>query len=68
MNEALIASEKVHKYEDFIHNKIDPDILVCSKKLETIYKQMEQYETLKNTVEMLEAQKITKLDTKVDIG
>ena len=36
--------------------------------IEKLYKKMDQYELLKHTIEMLEEQKIDKMDTKVDIG
>eukprot|EP00345_Euplotes_harpa_P008998 CAMPEP_0168354616 /NCGR_PEP_ID=MMETSP0213-20121227/24010_1 /TAXON_ID=151035 /ORGANISM="Euplotes harpa, Strain FSP1.4" /LENGTH=155 /DNA_ID=CAMNT_0008366567 /DNA_START=16 /DNA_END=479 /DNA_ORIENTATION=- len=62
------VEQKVKKYEDFIHNKIDPDLKILETKVNSLYKSMESYVNLKNTIEMLNEQGVKSTRMQVDMG
>ncbi|KAJ2615558.1 hypothetical protein H4S08_001184 [Coemansia sp. RSA 1365] len=58
----------VQKYEDFIRNKLEPDLSLVIEARDAIYTQMSEYLKLKTHIDTIRTQKLDELETKVDLG
>ncbi|KAJ2322911.1 hypothetical protein H4S02_001729 [Coemansia sp. RSA 2611] len=58
----------VHKYEDFIHSKLEPDLAQVVADRDAIYNRMSEYLKLKTHIDSIRSQQLDELETKVDLG
>ncbi|KAJ2801595.1 hypothetical protein H4R20_003609 [Coemansia guatemalensis] len=58
----------VQKYEDFIHNKLEPDLTQAIEARDVLYTQMSEYLKLKTHIDTIRTQNLEEMETKVDLG
>ncbi|KAJ2441931.1 hypothetical protein GGF42_003874 [Coemansia sp. RSA 2424] len=58
----------IKKYEDFIANRLQPDLQQVLGLRDTIYNRMSEYLKLKTHIETIRTQGLEELETKVDLG
>ncbi|KAJ2743934.1 hypothetical protein GGI20_003372 [Coemansia sp. BCRC 34301] len=58
----------IKKYEDFIANRLQPDLEHVLGLRDTIYNRMSEYLKLKTHIETIRTQGLEELETKVNLG
>ena len=62
---------KVTKYEEFLNDKLRPDLKACLEERDNIYAEIAEYSSLKKSIEALKIADLPQekpLKTKVDLG
>eukprot|EP00007_Cunea_sp_BSH-02190019_P001356 CAMPEP_0174244794 /NCGR_PEP_ID=MMETSP0417-20130205/36678_1 /TAXON_ID=242541 /ORGANISM="Mayorella sp, Strain BSH-02190019" /LENGTH=149 /DNA_ID=CAMNT_0015324519 /DNA_START=28 /DNA_END=474 /DNA_ORIENTATION=+ len=63
-----IREEKIHQYEVFINDRLKVDLEHTLAQRETIYKTISEYLKLKNNLELIQAENLSKLKALVNLG
>ena len=59
---------KIIRYEDKIAFEMRPQMSFVAKKRDEVYEELSEYLKLRNTLEMLQKEKLKKYEARVDIG
>ena len=59
---------KITKYQDFAEFKLKPQLAEFEKARDMLYRDLGQYLQLRNTIEMIQSQKLKQFETRVDLG
>ncbi|KAJ2776250.1 hypothetical protein H4R18_005768 [Coemansia javaensis] len=60
--------EAVQKYEDFVRERLEPDLARAVEQRDAVYKRMSEYLKLKTHIDAVRSQGLGELETKVDLG
>ncbi|KAJ1697428.1 hypothetical protein LUZ63_005940 [Rhynchospora breviuscula] len=68
MEEDYLRKEKVQRYEEFVDNRLKPDLVKAINERDKVFHQQKMFLDLKKNIENLEKNGITSLRSMVNLG
>lgn len=62
------TENKIRRYQAFIQDRLQPDLLLLRGVREQIAAKLQQYEALQKNIEAIQTAKLSKIQTKVNLG